>query len=162
MQELHHIQLYLLSHQRPSTRRQECDDRSLDPGSVTLVVDSKPDDRQPEGREREREEERVLEDGVGEMTQIAENTEGAEDDEDAAVQQYRDQNQTDVDQSVEEPADFALALHQREPAPEGERAEEVPPERIVVPRAAIDKKRNDEKRKAEPERDPQTLIPREV
>src|SRR5207244_8679610 len=87
------------SHERPNTRRQECDDRSLDPGSATLIVDSKPDDRQPEGREREREEERVLEDGVGEMTQIAENTEGAEDDEDAAVQQYRDQHQHDVDQT---------------------------------------------------------------
>ena len=67
MQGLHHIQLCLLSHERPNTRRQERDDRSFDPGSVTLVVDSKPDDRQPEGREREREEERVLEDGVGEM-----------------------------------------------------------------------------------------------
>src|SRR5437867_10975476 len=111
------------SHEPPNTRRQECDDRSLDPGSMALIVDSKPDDRQTEGREREREEERVLEDGVGEMTQIAENTEGAEDDEDAAVQQYRDQHQHDVDQTVEELADFALALHQREPAPEGERAE---------------------------------------
>src|SRR5439155_2748306 len=113
MQGLHRIQLCLLSHDPTITRGQECDDSSLDPGSVTLIVDSKPDDRQPEGREREREEERVLEDGVGEMTQIAENTEGAEDDEDAAVQQYRDQHQHDVDETVEELADFALALHQR-------------------------------------------------
>src|SRR5437867_12223057 len=162
MRELHHIQLCLLSRGPPNTRRQECDDSSVDPGSMALVVDSKPDDRQPEGREREREEERVLEDGVGEMTQIAENTEGTEDDEDTTVQQHRDQHQHDIAQTVEEPADFALALHQREPAPEGERAEEVPPERIVVPRAAIDKKGNAEKRKAEPERDPQALIPREV
>src|SRR2546430_16096725 len=93
------------------------------------------------------------------MTQIAENTEGAEDDEDAAVQQYRDQHQHDVDETVEELADFALALHQREPAPEGERAEEVPPERIVVPRAASDEKGHCEKRKAAPERDTQALTP---
>src|SRR5438552_8829348 len=97
MKRLHHIQLCLLSYGRPNTRRQECDDRSLAPGSMALIVNSQPDARHPEGREREREEERVLEDGVGEMTQIAENTEGAEDDEDAAVQQYRDQHQHDVD-----------------------------------------------------------------
>src|SRR3989442_14879040 len=112
MQGLPHIHLCLLSRERPNPRRQECDDSSLDPGSMALIVDSEPDDRQPEGREREREEERVLEDGVGEMTQVAENTEGAEDDEDAAVQQYRDQHQHDVDETVEELANFALALHQ--------------------------------------------------
>src|SRR2546426_12831447 len=112
MQGLHRIQLCLLAHERPNTRRQECDDSSFDPGSMALIVDSEPNDRQPEGREREREEERVLEDGVGEMTQIAEYTEGAEDDEDAAVQQYRDQNQHDGDETVEEAADFDLALHQ--------------------------------------------------
>src|SRR5437867_11523447 len=110
MQRLHPIQLCRLSREPPNTRRQECDDSSLDPGSMTLIVDSKPDDRQPEGREREREEERVLEDGVGEMTQIAENTEGTEDDEDTTVQQHRDQHQHDIDETVEELADFAQAL----------------------------------------------------
>src|SRR5437870_12918786 len=111
MKGLHHIQLCLLAHERPSTRRQECDDSSLDPGSMALIVDSKPDDRQPEGREREREEERVLEDGVGKMIQIAENTEGAEDDEDAAVQQYRDQHQHDVGRTADELAALAMAIH---------------------------------------------------
>src|SRR5207249_12334050 len=120
MKRLHHIQLCLLSRGPPNTRRQECDDSSVDPGSMALIVNSKPDDRQPEGREREREEERALEDGVGEMTQIAENTESAEDDEDAAVQQYRDQHQHDVDQTVEQPADLALSLLQRSLAPLGE------------------------------------------
>src|SRR2546425_8665144 len=51
--------------------RSECDDSSLDPGSMALIVDSKPDDRQPEGRERKREEERRSEEHTSELQSLA-------------------------------------------------------------------------------------------
>ena len=73
--------------------------------SVTVfgVEDAKRDDGNPGRREGEREEERIFEDFPREMPHVSEHARGFEHHEQPPLQQYGEQYEARVDETVEEP-----------------------------------------------------------
>ena len=110
---------------------------------------------EPDQGQREREHQAVAEHAPGQVAEVAGDPHPAEHREHAPPQHRADQDHHQVDAAVGRLAELAAGVDQRQPAPEGEHAEQVEPERVVAreARAQVDPEREQHRGEAEVERD---------
>src|SRR6185503_12607283 len=113
-------------------------------------------------RESDREQRSVLEYSPRQVSEVTNYADGTIYGEDLAVEQDRNEQQSDVHREVGELGQLVVLVTQRERPPEGGRTDEITPEREVLRRAPVDQVGADEHGQAEAERDHPFRVPGDV